>query len=365
MCILIVGKADAVRSTLLDTKGLVKSIVSYNRDGMGMMYAGNGKVVTHKRLLRNTNDARQFLKMLPDDERMVAVHARMQTHGKINLENCHPYKVSDTAWLMHNGVLHTGNAADKNRSDTYHFIADYLQDMSDDVLHETRFLRMMGDFIEDNRFAIVTADGRLSIVNEDQGIHHEGVWFSNTYAWDPELLIPGYRKATIYDTWAKDDYSGYENAGWESYYSVRDQREGGGSITGKSGNPYGSLGKDVSPVLSTTTTLQNGVQRVSNIVRLQDHWAEIDEAIDRYDVARLTTMLRQTPVTTISHILACYVINFDTVHPASSLQSECIKAWGGYDEDKLHHLSLSHASDLADALLMDCDITHIGAPCDE
>ncbi len=38
----------------------------------------------------------------------------------------------------------------------------------------------------------MTDDGRLTVVNRDDGIEHQDLWFSNTYAWSPELLIPGY-----------------------------------------------------------------------------------------------------------------------------------------------------------------------------
>jgi hypothetical protein len=59
----------------------------------------------------------------------------MRTHGDIDLLNCHPYEILNRAehgldlWLMHNGVLATGNRADITKSDTWHYIQDYLKPM--------------------------------------------------------------------------------------------------------------------------------------------------------------------------------------------------------------------------------------------
>jgi predicted glutamine amidotransferase len=61
------------------------------------------------------------------DDREIAIHFRWTTHGKTDMLNCHPYDViPGFIAMMHNGVLHTGNAADKNKSDTWHFIQGLL-----------------------------------------------------------------------------------------------------------------------------------------------------------------------------------------------------------------------------------------------
>lgn len=199
MCLLIVGKSNVVRSQLLHTAGLIEDIFQSNADGLGVMYAKAGgacKIV--KRLPASAAHARRVVEALPNDDRMVAMHWRMRTHGDIDLANCHPYQINEASWLMHNGVLRTGNAADTTKSDTWHFAKDYLADAPPDVLHNPNVADMIADYIGNNRFAILSADGRMSVVNRDQGIEHDDVWYSNTYAWSPELLIPTYEHTHEY-----------------------------------------------------------------------------------------------------------------------------------------------------------------------
>ena len=197
MCLLTTSTASAFRTTFLATPGLLENVYKNNPDGIGIMFAQRGKVKVFKALPKTAAEAHAFLESkLPKNDTHVAIHWRWRTHGAINIDQCHPYKVSETAWLMHNGMLHTGNEDDDTKSDTWHFAKNYLAGLPDDTLHHAGFLNLIGDYIENNRFALLSADGRLSVVNTDQGIEHGGVWFSNTYAWEPSLLIPeyGFRK---------------------------------------------------------------------------------------------------------------------------------------------------------------------------
>ena len=119
--------------------------------------------------------------------------------------------------MMHNGILHTGNAADTSKSDTWHFIRDYLSSPVAEypaLVHNEKFLDMIAEFIGDNRFVFMDGDGKMSHVNYDQGVEHDGLWFSNTYAWRPSRLIPSYQYSTKYPSrhydWLDDDK--YDNA---------------------------------------------------------------------------------------------------------------------------------------------------------
>lgn len=202
MCLLMTGQSNTLRSTLLDTHGLIADIYTSNPDGFGVMYPTTKGLKIAKTLPKNHTELRAFIERLPSDGRMVAAHARWRTHGDVDKGNCHPYEVIPGSTAMaHNGILNTGNAADKSKSDTWHFIEDYLKGAAPDTLHDPAFAKMLGEFIGDNRFAIMSGDGRLTVVNEDQGVEHGGVWYSNTYAWSPELVIPGYRSAKTYGSW--------------------------------------------------------------------------------------------------------------------------------------------------------------------
>jgi len=219
MCLIITGTSAKIRSTLLDTHALISDIYTSNPDGIGIMYATTKGLKVVKVLPKSLADATQFITKLPNDDRELAIHFRWTTHGHTDMTNCHPYDViPGYVAMMHNGVLHTGNAADKSKSDTWHFIHDYLASPVAEhpaLVHNEKFLDMVAEFIGDNRFVFMDGDGKMSHVNYDQGIEHDGLWFSNTYAWRPSRLIPSYQYSTKYSARYYDsmyeDYK-YDNA---------------------------------------------------------------------------------------------------------------------------------------------------------
>jgi hypothetical protein len=196
MCLIITGKSSQVRATLLETKGMLKDIYTSNSDGIGYMYGTKDGLKVVKFLPKSMADAEACIKRMPNDDRDIAIHFRMTTHGDTDLTNCHPYDVvPGYVAMMHNGVLHTGNKADVSKSDTWHFIKDYLASPiaeHPDMIFNDSFLTMVADFIANNRFVFMNGEGRMSHVNFDQGVEHDGMWFSNTYAWRPSALIPNY-----------------------------------------------------------------------------------------------------------------------------------------------------------------------------
>jgi hypothetical protein len=217
MCLIITGQSSKVRSTLLETSGMLSEVYTSNPDGIGVMYSTSKGLKVIKTLPKNVNDAFAFIKKLPNDDREIAIHFRWTTHGHTDLLNCHPYDVvAGYVAMMHNGVLHTGNAADTTKSDTWHFINDYLKDAVHDapnLVHTEGFLNLLADYIGDNRFVFMDGEGRMSHVNYDQGIEHDGLWFSNTYAWRPATLIPNYYKNTKHAY--NNAYAQYMDDDWE------------------------------------------------------------------------------------------------------------------------------------------------------
>ena len=124
--------------------------------------------------------------------------------------------------MMHNGVLHTGNAADKTKSDTWHFIKDYLHSAvsaSPERVYDAGFVAMMEEFIGNNRFVFMNGEGRMQHVNFDQGIEHDDMWFSNTYAWTPSRLIPSYKSTTALKSYSyKSSYGSYMDDEYDEMY---------------------------------------------------------------------------------------------------------------------------------------------------
>lgn len=189
MCLLITKPADSNFD-----EPFLHGVYQLNSDGIGVMYAEDGKVVVRKFLPKNAIEALAFYRENIQG-RACAVHYRMRTHGATDLANCHPYQVISAEegyelWLMHNGVLHTGNAKDVLMSDTWHYIQDYLRPIL--LNNPTFFLTeafkdLIGDHIgTGNKFTLVDALGNVVTVNEEQGVKFEGAWLSNTYAWETQ-----------------------------------------------------------------------------------------------------------------------------------------------------------------------------------
>lgn len=170
----------------------LKGVYDRNSDGLGVMYSKDS-LLHYAKIVPNTfEDFKHFYKEHIEGHDC-AWHARMKTHGDIDLTNCHPYWVltEDDGYpimLMHNGVLSTGNVKDRSKSDTWHFINDYLRPMllsNPTWFTSDEFAKMVSSFIGyGNKFSLMDAYGNLVTLNKSAGTTHEGAWLSNTYAWD-------------------------------------------------------------------------------------------------------------------------------------------------------------------------------------
>lgn len=183
---------------------------SHNEDGVGVMYSENGIIIIEKALPK---DAETFIGFYRKhiEGRECSFHLRMKTHGNIDLENCHPYEVLSRKkhgvdlWMMHNGILSTGNAKDATKSDTWHYIRDYLRPMlagNPQFYKHPSFAEIIGKHIgTSNKFVFMDHDGFRVTINESDGVYWGGLWLSNEYAWsasnsttnapfdDPEIAL--------------------------------------------------------------------------------------------------------------------------------------------------------------------------------
>ena len=192
MCLLVVQPIGAPSLT----QAWLEDFYSSNSDGVGIMRAVDGELLIEKILPTNAQEFVDFY-LNHIDGHECAFHLRMKTHGNIDMENCHPYEVFNRAehgldvWLMHNGVLSTGNAGDTTKSDTWHYIRNYLRPMlanNIDFAFTDEFAEIIGDHIgASNKFVIMDNNGRINTVNQDSGVFWGGRWLSNTYAWSSPL----------------------------------------------------------------------------------------------------------------------------------------------------------------------------------
>lgn len=202
MCILI----NHTKDTSFDYNDLI-DFRAYNPDGIGVMWLEDGVVRVEKALPKSDAEVWEFYEKYVQGKDC-ALHLRLKTHGAIDSENCHPYAIPDTnTWLMHNGILATGNAKDKTKSDTWHYARDYLQPLltTHPTLHlQPAFQEMIGAHIgTGNRFIVMSPEG-TAIINKHHGVEYKGAWMSNTYAWSAPIT-PRYKATypTVANSWNK------------------------------------------------------------------------------------------------------------------------------------------------------------------
>lgn len=227
-----------------------------NRDGVGIMYAEDGYLHLNKLLPKSIEDILEFYDQHARG-RACAIHYRMRTHGDIDMDNCHPYPVFGfdgqehemPMALMHNGVLHTGNAADKHKSDTWHYIRTYLHRLLKDdpsLAFSPEFTDLIGRHIgSNNKFVLINHLGQINVINKSSGVEFHGAWLSNEYAWSSHKYMP------------KKTYSG----GWngQSYYTT------GGKEGTSAKKPVGAPAKSPTKAggKGTTPTTKNSKKQLT------------------------------------------------------------------------------------------------------
>lgn len=219
MCLLVTQSAD----TVFDDDFL-KGVYNYNSDGIGVMFAENEALNIMRCVPKTEADFIDFFRQNIQG-RNCAWHARMRTHGNIDLDNCHPYQVLSSEdgyplYLAHNGILATGNAADTSKSDTAHYIQDFLRPMllkNPEFFMTDAFRQIISAHIgSGNKFVLMDAYGNIVTINKLSGVQHNGAWLSNTYAWDTTGTVhdrPIYKSG--YTRGYANIYSGYDEDDWD------------------------------------------------------------------------------------------------------------------------------------------------------
>lgn len=282
-------------------------VYSSNRDGIGVMYALGGRLEVVKSLPANADEFIAFYRQHIEGRESVW-HARMQTHGDIDLENCHPYQVTGRIALAHNGILSTGNAWDKSRSDTWHFIRHVVRPalaLDESMLLDPSWQSFLGDLIGTaNKFGLMTADGQAVIINRKSGVEFKGAWLSNTYAWSAHRFGVGsaistrYSGSRVWPTYYWED--GDEGSSLGASSSVKRSRSVSGqdlvTITRAARNSYvrGSLAQWVQDAPGKAAALVNAIEDDSTgqsgllawdepelVVEAIAEWFELEEGLPR------------------------------------------------------------------------------------
>lgn len=153
-----------------------------NPHGAGYMFTSGGVLTIRKPFFKlkdlisaYVSDHRQHGHSSP-----FVLHFRWMTHGKKNELNTHPHVLADgEVGLVHNGVLDFDPPSTKI-SDTVFFCRTVLAKRAASQLVGKKFNALLGEMIgKHNKFVLMDGNGKLSIVNEKQGLYDNRVWWSN------------------------------------------------------------------------------------------------------------------------------------------------------------------------------------------
>jgi hypothetical protein len=350
MCQIIAGPSAKVKSTLLSNPRLLKELFDNNGDGWGAMYHTTSGTKAIKKLPRTVECTREYIQALPQDDRQVALHWRMRTSGHIDTHNAHPHFV-EGGWLIHNGVLSAVDlSSDPTKCDTIHFSRQYLDGNVEAIIRSERMRNLIGEFIGNNRFVLLSDDGQMCIINKQQGYEVDGIWVANTYASSRRLIDPSY-KPTVY--LGNKSYVGYKGYGWHLQanawaFGLDDDRDDEYQM-------YGSAGAGAGSARASAEVFEQEDERDE----ADDVWAYVEETVDmalyQFDTTALGDLIEEFPFETLTYIFTFYEVSeysrfdpseWDLAHAAATA------AWVDGDTEALLRIN-EHV--VAEAIIQCCD----------
>lgn len=107
----------------------------------------------------------------------VLFHARIRTQGKIEIDNCHPFPVSQDWVMAHNGCI--WGLGDKKRSDTSE-LASIIRAVGTNAFMTVEGRTLLKNVIGNNdKLVFLHASGMFVRVNASLGHENDGNWYSN------------------------------------------------------------------------------------------------------------------------------------------------------------------------------------------
>lgn len=189
MCIAIMKPQGKIIS-----KKTLQECYRNNPDGAGFMFSSNKELHIKKGYFDFKEFYEEYKKY---QDKKCVIHFRIKTHGKIDKDNCHPFRVNNSLGFIHNGVI-TGFGGDI-KSDTVEFNEQVLKGLVSKwgnlSLFEKPVTKLIEATIGYSKLVFLDRHNNHNIINETLGQWHKGVWYSNssykpTPKWDTKTYYP-------------------------------------------------------------------------------------------------------------------------------------------------------------------------------
>lgn len=196
-----------------------------NSDGYGISVIDRGKIETKKVFDPKGNDPAAVAKLLEESKDLKTIlHLRFRTAGEKAEEACHPFHILTKEQddldmlLMHNGTMRTFEKKGSVEPDSYHFVQEIVRPLAtrfgaamtnEEIIEDPLFQRILSDYAGlSNKLVIYDNNGKVLIINKDQGKQYEGWWASNEYSFNRSHRGNGFGPTTSSGVWAE----GYQGA---------------------------------------------------------------------------------------------------------------------------------------------------------
>ena len=232
MCI-IVAKNKGVA---LPTKKTLEQCFERNKDGAGIMYVKNNKVIIEKGLM-TFQDFYKKLKSIKKEfggdltNKALVMHFRIGTHGENDKATTHPFPISNNfndlratyfetdLGMAHNGIMSAYNY-DRTLSDTQSFIKDYVsvfKELNKKFYLNNKVMEIISNEANISSNKLCFLDNKENIYWYGDKVIDNGVIYSNT-TYKP-YTYKSYRNYSYdYDYWYRKDYkSSYSKPKTKSY----------------------------------------------------------------------------------------------------------------------------------------------------
>lgn len=171
---------------------LLEAAVSLNRDGWGLMgFSPEGHLLVERHARVELDEILASERKHRDSE--YVLHLRKRTRGGADIDNAHPFKVTDGVYMMHNGTIKL-DARVAGMSDSWHFASEILRPLAQrrsGVLLDNAFHRLLEIALRpENKLALLDhPTRRIILINQAHGAELDGLWLSST-RWIDRRLLP-------------------------------------------------------------------------------------------------------------------------------------------------------------------------------